>query len=55
MTAKDSQEFHGFLGLEENKVSSLLKVAQWRDFKRKMDALNSNLDCNETINQFGVE
>ena len=28
-TAKDSQEFCCFLGLKENKVSTLLKVPQW--------------------------
>ena len=28
-TAKDSQECFCFLGLKENKVSSLLKVSQW--------------------------
>ena len=28
-TAKDSQECCCFLGLKENKVSSLLKVSQW--------------------------
>ena len=28
-TAKDSQECFCFLGLKENKVSSLLKVPQW--------------------------
>ena len=54
-TAKDSQKCCCFLGLKENKLSSLLKVSQWRDFKRKMDATTQNLDCNKTINQFGVE
>ena len=29
VTAKDSQECCCFLGLKENKVSSLLKVSQW--------------------------
>ena len=29
VTAKDSQECCCFLGLKENKVSTLLKVSQW--------------------------
>ena len=46
-----------FLGntLEENKVLSLLKVAQWCDFKRFMHATTLLLGCDQAITLLGVE
>ena len=41
--------------LEENKVRSLLRKSHNGEISRGNGCYNSNLDCNQTLNQFGVE
>ena len=46
-----------FLGntLEENKVRSLFEHLTMMRFQEENGCYNSNLDCNQTINQLGVD
>ena len=42
-------------GIERKQSKVPFESPTMMRFQEEMDALNSNMDCNETINQFGVE
>ena len=44
-----------FLGLKDKKNKTPFESPTIVRFQEEMDVSNSFLDCNETINQFGVE